>query len=222
MVWNASRPADSDRIRLSASLLRDNFAAIQLGNVPYTTLTLTSQGSLPASPGQVRLYGFGSAESGQTEFTAINGAGAPVILTTGGKVGAATQEAIFSKVTTAQTFTGSITFDNSFTYTSGLMITCRATCSSGGTVTMNDNMTVTRTGVGRYTLQVPAGILTGNSYQVFLQPKYNNATDSVFIDVVSKPNINPAAQTNIPIEVIYRADGSKVDSGFDVMIIGGR
>lgn len=222
MVWNASRPADSDRIRLSASLLRDNFSAIETGNVPYTTLTLTQQGSLPAAPSAVRLYGFGSGESGQTELTSINSAGVPVILTTGGKVGASTQQAVFSEITTGLARVQGLTFDNFYVYTPSLMITARATSSAGGTTSMSVNMTIARTGVGRYTLQVPAGILTVDSYQVFCQPRYNGATDSVFIDVVSKPSINPAAQTNIPIEMIYRADGSKVDSGFDVMIIGGR
>lgn len=219
MTWNASRPADSDTIRISANLIRNNFQAIQAGNVGLTTITLAQQAALPGSASSARLYGYFNANSGTTELAAVNPNGAPgtVRLTEGGRIGSIGQNAIFGSVQAAN-----LTFDNTYFYTGSLMITARGSVASNGSISMNVNMSASRTGTGKYTLTIPAGVLTVSSYQVFIQPLYNGSQDSVFVDIATKPAVNPAIATVITLEMIYRSDGSKKDSPFEVMIIGGR
>lgn len=218
MVWNASRPADSDRIRLSAGLIRDNWTAIEEGTVPYDALSLENQTlTIPPLANHNRIYGYTNVRSGQVELYSINPANQGVYLTEGGKLGSANQDAIFY---TAQM--SYLTYDNSFFYTGSLMPTARISVSSNGSGSMAVNMSVTRTGTGRYTLTIPAGILTVNSYVLMCQPRYNASTNSVFIDVVSKPNISAGSATVIQVEMVARSDGGKVDSPFDAVIIGGR
>ena len=217
MVWNAARPADSDRIRLSAELIRDNWVALESGTVPFDTISLENQVSFPALANHIRLFGYTNNASGQVELTSINPAGDRVRLTQGNKLGAVNQSAIFSSVQT-----GDVTFDGTFFYTGSLMPTARAMCAANGTTSMAVNMSTTRTGTGRYTLTIPAGILRVNSYAVLGQPYFNGASDTVILNVVSKPTVNVALPTTINIEILYRSDGTNRDAPFDVVIIGGR
>jgi len=109
MPWNASKPADSDRIRLSAALIRENFDALELGTVPYDTLSLQNQASFPALTAHNRIYGYTNVISGQVELLSVNPAGNTVFLTEGGKIGSTTQNAIFANVIATSFTLGTIT-----------------------------------------------------------------------------------------------------------------
>jgi hypothetical protein len=108
MVWNASRPADSDRIRLSAELIRDNWTAIETGTVPFDTISLENQTLFPPLENHIRLYGYTNNASGQVELTSINPAGQRVRLTQGDKLGAINQSAVFNNITVSSFTLGSI------------------------------------------------------------------------------------------------------------------
>ena len=49
MAWQPAKPADADKIKDSASDLRDNFAAIEAGDVPHDKVQMEGQGSAPAA-----------------------------------------------------------------------------------------------------------------------------------------------------------------------------
>jgi hypothetical protein len=215
MVWNASRPADSDRIRLSAGLIRDNFQAIELGNVPYDTISLQNQAMFPALAGHNRLYAYTSGVSGNIELRDVNNAGQTVLLTEGGLLGASTQNARFSSV-----YTGNISFDGTFPYTGALMVNARASVSSGGSASQSVNMTASRTGTGEYLVTIPAGILTVNSYQVQVTPFYDG--QNVLAGYYNKSTVNPANPTTFRVHIATRSGGNAVDNAFEVVVIGGR
>lgn len=218
MSWDVSRPADADRIRISAGLIRNNFGAIFAGTVALQRLSLVSVGSFPALAGASRLYGYTNANSGQVEIQAVNTAGAIVKLTEGGRIGAIGQSAIFGALQCT-----SLKFDNltpALTYGSSNLVIARGTVSSLGVISMALNMTSSQFATGKYTLTIPAGVMTSNSYQVMIQPLANS--NSVFANLITKPAINALNPTVITLKIIPRTGGGEVDGAFDAMIIGGR
>lgn len=217
MVWNPSRPADSDRIRLSAGLLRDNFQAIEDGNVPYTTISLEQQASFPPLANHNRLYGYLNATSGNTELMSVNNAGQIVYLTEGGLLGASNQNGRFSSI-----WTSNLSFDGLYPYSGQLMVTARGTISLSGLISSNYNLTVSKTGTGQYTLTIPAGVMNFNSYQVILTPQYLGGGNTALPYLVTKPTINPANPTLINIETRSVISGNRFDNAFEVIIVGGR
>jgi hypothetical protein len=215
MVWNASRPADSDRIRLSAGLIRDNFQALELGNVPFDTISLQNQATFPALSGHNRLYGFTSPVSGKIELCDVNDAGQIVVMTENGLLGSQNQNARFASV-----FTTNLSFDGTFPYTGRLMINARASVSSGGSSSMAVNMSSSRTSTGEYLITIPAGILTVNSYQVQVTPFYDS--QNVLAGYYSKSTVNPANPTTFRVHIATRSGGNATDNAFEVIVIGGR
>ena len=215
MVWNASRPADSDRIRLSAGLIRDNWMALENGTVPFDTISLQSQASFPSLAGHNRLYGFNSAVSGNIELRSVNSGSQSVQLTENGKIGALTQDASFKLVRMT-----SFTFEGNFAYTGGLMNTSRGSVSSAGVLSMGFNIASSRTGTGIYVITIPAGTLRVNSYQVLVQCTGTGSTSIPMVSV--KPAVVIANPTEITVETFRRSDGSHIGTPFEVMIVGGR
>jgi len=220
MIWNAARPADSDRIRLSATLLRDNFQAIETGTVPYDALSLEAQGSISPVANQNRIYSYLNGDSGQVELASLNPAGNVVRLTEGGRLGSLNQNAVFSGVR----FTAFAFEDvNAYQYTAANMIIARGSVAANGTATMTVNLSATKTNTGTYTLTIPAGILRVNSYQVLLTAIYNVNEDTIIANISQKPSVNIASPTVITVEMVYRTDGGpRRDSPFEVVIVGGR
>jgi|ERR1051325_4076959 hypothetical protein len=217
MVWNAARPADSDRIRLSAGLIRDNWVALETGTTPFDTISLEAQGAYPALAGHNRLYSYLSGVSGKIELCSVNNTGQIVLLTENGVVGSQGQNARFASV-----YTTNISFDGAFPYTGSLMVTARCSMASNGASSMAVNCTGSFRGTGKYRVTIPAGVLTVNSYQVQVSLAYNGSQDTMIPMIVSKPTINPANPTVIDIDTLYRSDGSYRNTPLDVVIIGGR
>lgn len=215
MVWNAARPADSDRIRLSAGLIRDNWAAIETGIVPYDTISLQNQASWAALSGHNRLYAYTSAVSGKIELESVNDAGQTVYLTEGGVLGSQNQSARFSTLRVS-----SIRFDSTFSYTGSLMINARGSISAGGSASMAVNLSSSSTGTGEYLITIPAGVLTVNSYQIQVTPKYDG--QNVIAGYYNKGSVNPANPTTFSVLIATRSGGSPIDNPFDVVVIGGR
>lgn len=216
MVWNASKPADSDRIRLSAGLLRENFQAIEDGTVPYTTLSLEQQASFPALAGHNRLYSYLNADSGKIELKSVNNTGQAVNITEGAYLGTRNTLGRFSAIQT-----GNISFDGVFVYAGGNMVISRGTVAAAGGLSMSINIaSATKTGTGQYDIVIPAGVLEVNSYQVNTQVLFFNTPVAGI--VVSKGVVNPALSTLIQVETRFQTSNTRVDATFDIIIVGGR
>jgi len=218
MVWNASRPADSDRIRLSAGLIRDNWMALETGTVPFDTISLQSQASFPSLAGHNRLYGFNSAVSGNIELRSVNSGSQSVQLTENGLVGAATQNARFNNLQV-----NGLRFNSSpsLIYTGATMTHARGTVDANGSISQAVNMNSVRNSTGVYTITIPAGILIVDSYQILMQILGGGTHHGC--TVVSKSSISPLSPTVIVVNT-YETDSSTSlsNAGFDIIIVGGR
>lgn len=213
MVWNASRPADSDLIRLSAGLIRDNFSALEIGTVPFDTISLQSQGATPAYAGHNRLYGYNNVNSGQVEVCSVNPAGNTVLLTEGGKLGSIIQDAVFANASMGTfTLNGIANTQNAF---------CNAwvVFDSGANVLSSYNVTsVSSLGTGLYEITFSITFSSAN-YAVLATPKLTGASTHNRTCMVSAQTTTKATVRGQRID---QSGSSFVDVGMSVCVFGGR
>ncbi len=214
MVWNASRPADSDRIRLSAGLIRDNWQAIETGTVPYDTISLQNQAVLPPLAGHNRLYGYTNANSGQIELYSVNPANQGVLLTEGGRLGSINQNAVFANTQTATFTLGSIPNpQNAF---------CNAWVSfdDSGNILQSYNvssMNHNSLGTGLYRVNL-SYVASNANYCVLALASSSNSDDHTRVAQV-------VSQTTSNVIVRFQRtnqDGSYQNTGGYIAIFGGR
>lgn len=212
MVWNASRPADSDRIRLSAGLIRDNWQAIETGTVPYDTISLQNQASFPALAGYNRLYGYTNPNSGQVELCSVNPANQIVLLTEGGKLGSIGQNAVFANATMASFTLGAIPNpQNAF-------CTAWVTFESDGTILQSYNVaSITKGSTGFYRINLPF-VLSTKDYCAVGMAYESGGTNSTRVMQVTNQTTS-----NITVRIQRtNQDGSYQDSAGYLALFGGR
>jgi len=97
MAWNATLPAGSTSISGSDDLIRDNWAAIETGTVPYDALKLQTQGSDPTA---VADYGFLFSKdvSSKAELHYIDEDSNVIQITSAGSLGSATENFAAAKI----------------------------------------------------------------------------------------------------------------------------
>lgn len=212
MVWNASRPADSDRIRLSAGLIRDNWQAIETGTVPYDTLSLQNQASFPSLVGHNRLYGYTNPTSGQVELFSINPANQGVFLTEGGRIGSINQNAIF-----ANTQTTSFTLGN-IPNPQAAFCTAWVTFESDGTILQSYNVaSITKGTTGFYRINLPFTLSTKDYCAVGMAYESGGTNSTRVMQVTNQTT------SNITIRIQRtNQDGSYQDSAGYLAMFGGR
>lgn len=217
MVWNPSRPADSDKIRISASLIRDNWQAIEVGTVPYDTISLQNQVSFPALPNHNRLYGYTNPTSGQVELCSVNPADQIVLLTEGGKIGSVNQNAIFNDVTMNAASMTSFTL-GSIQNTQASFCTAWVTFESNGAILQSYNVaSITKGATGFYRINLPFTLST-KDYCVVGMAYESNSTNTTRVMMAT-------AQTTSSVTIrIQRTNqsGSYEDSAGYVAMFGGR
>lgn len=212
MVWNASRPADSDRIRLSAGLIRDNWEAIEIGTVPYDTISLQNQAVFPPLAGHNRLYGYTNPNSGQVELFSINPASQGVLLTEGGKLGSINQNAVFANATMTSFTLGAIPNPQA------AFCTAWVTFESDGTILQSYNVSsITKGATGFYRINLPFTLSTKDYCAVGMAYDTGDTNHSRVVQVTN--------QTTSTITIrIQRTDqdGNYQNSAGYLALFGGR
>lgn len=214
MAWNKNLPADSTKLRLSAAIIRANWAAIEEGGVPFDYLQLSEQGSNPTRANDTGWL-LGKQEDSQTELFYMDDRNPAVLtqLTRNGRIG------IYTQGVNASNF---IMDNTSFNFAKNQMIIAMGHVTSGGNLNFGVNIdSATQTDTGRYTINVKANALLTANYLVIATTNRSGAGNSRWIMVIDKPT--PVAATPTVIEFQTRSNSdSATNSSFDVIIIGGR
>lgn len=212
MTWSTNLPTDGTKLRIAPSQIRQNWQAIENGDVPYVYLRLAEQ---IVNPTRADDRGFLFAKDPGSGFTELyyqdsrNPANV-IELTANGKMGS----------TSTQVLTSGVSFDDSYFYTASNFIAARATIGSGGSALQADGITSVRNSTGKYTISVAAGRLQTSSYQTIVVPFYQGSP--VIAVVESEPNVNPASATDIQIRIYVSATATLSDNRFNVIVVGGR
>ena len=216
MAWNKDQPQNSTKLRLSAAIIRANWAAIETGGVPYDYLKLSEQ---LADPTRVDDYGwlFTKEEDSQTELFYMDDRNPAVVtqITKNGKIGLPTQGIWASTIQMDDT-------TPAFTFGINQMIIAMGHVTSAGTLTHGINIdSAARTAAGRYTVTITADALITSNYLVMVTTNRVGAGNVRNPIVIGKPAPVAATATAILIETVSSSDND-TDSSFDIIIIGGR
>lgn len=166
MAWNKGKPADSDKIRLSAADIRGNFTAIEdeTQTIPMTGLQLKEQGSDPTNEANKGFLYTKDDGAGGTQLFYMDESGNVIQLTR--LTGLASNVIAYGTFTTAGADVGTpfnlncsrastgkydFTFDNDPTSTPVVVATAWGSGTSGRYVDINPDKTYDTTGFSLFT-----------------------------------------------------------------------
>ena len=211
MAWNKSLPADATKLRLSASIIRSNWDAIETGGVPYTKLQLAKQA---VNPTRQNSTGWLFTKDPGTGFSELyyeddRNPAKVLELTSNGRLGNSTATAIIQN----------LTFNGTYNNTQAAMVSAYARCGSAGGVTYGNNIaSCTRTGTGNYTI-VTSAVFNNANVSVQLTSYQASSDTPAGITVLSDPTF-AAGQVSFDVEIKNRS-GSAIDRKFFVVVCGG-
>lgn len=215
MTFSTAKPADTQKIRLGPQDIRDNFTAIVNGDSSFTpaTINLDKQGSAPTALSDVGIVFASEIGSGSyTELYFKNENDSLVQLTQDDTLGSETTD-IYAQSIRLDTDSSAVTFGVNN------MIVASATVASDGTLTNGLNVaSSSKTATGRYTVNVTADVLLNANYRVIATCN----TDGRQINVETKPTPVGATVTAVTLATRLSSTGNYGDSGFDIIVIGGR
>jgi hypothetical protein len=211
MAWIKTKPANDTKLRLSPSLITENWAAIENGDVPNVKLQLAKQAG---NPTQIADSGFVfTKKPSQTELYYADDTATPVItqITNNGGIGATTQ----------RIYTSGITFSGSYQNVSDSFVSAWARCTgtaSGFLGTAFHIASCTRTATGEYTIATDATFSDGDVAVIGTSRQLSSDTPGTFNWLVKS---FAAGVVTVTVEIKNRS-GNHVDRAFDIMILGGR
>ena len=205
MSWDPTRPLDSDKLRISAGLIRDNFQAIQDGEVPFDFISLSEQA---VDPTRIENSGFIYTKevNSQSELFYEDDRATPEIiqLTNSGGIGNSAVDLYANRIT----FNDGTTFLDKNKQVLGWL---RVNSAGTATATSGD-MTVAHTGTGLYT--VSFNISTVSAY-VALVTLINTTSRRSF-------SVQSIAAGSFVVRVYSNSTGDNEDEPFHVIVFGGR
>ncbi len=209
MVWDRSKPADDTKLRTSQGYVRQNWDALEFGNVPFDYIQLSEQAANPVRAGDTGWI-FTKQSASQTElFYEDDRNPASVIqLTSNNRLGSATTAII------GQTYT----FNGTYVNTQPNLVSAWARCSGAGGLLGTPMLvtTNTRNGQGSYTITT-AAVFTSLNFAVSLSPAITgfrpggiNWSNKTFVGGV----------VTIDIDIKDR-NADQRDADFDIIFFGG-
>lgn len=211
MVWNRSLPADATKLRVSQGYVRQNWDAIEFGEVPFDYIQLSEQVANPTRANDTGwVYTKQAASQTELFYQDDRNPASVIQLTSNNRLGSATTAII------GQTYT----FNGTYVNTQPNLVSAWARCSGSSSTLLGTPMLVTtntRGGTGSYTVST-AAVFTSDNFAVSITPKQNSSFRPMSATWLTKTYLGGIA--TVTLEIRGR-DGELKDTDFDIIFFGG-